>query len=87
MASCSAIEEAEELATTLAERWQQTNGLLAMAITLRLDKSDRQERCAWALSKAQGRVMTADGPLDPLLVPLLAAQNLLDRFGNRWPGG
>jgi hypothetical protein len=51
----AAIEDAEQQAMSLEERWQQLNRLLAMAIALQLDLSDREEdmvRERWIRLKA-----------------------------------
>ena len=38
-----AVEEAEQRAATIAERWQQTNAILCMAIELGLDLTQQSE--------------------------------------------
>ncbi len=50
----AAFEDAEQQASTMDERWQQMNRLLAMAIALNLDLTEREEeavRLRWARLK------------------------------------
>ncbi len=51
----AAVEDAEQQAMSLEERWQQLNRLLAIAIALQLDLSNREEdtvRERWTKLKA-----------------------------------